>query len=466
MQKAERFRIQAAQPGHPALQIALPLVSDHDGELRCIGTGFAVAPGLAITAAHVVDEWLDYQQQRDGYKKLDSVFQVAALQLFEGKICEWLVDEMYVSRVADIAFLRFRRPNWWGEGEGKLSPRCARLSFNPPSVGEEVRVFGFPKSEVKGGVLIVTPAECVARVKQVDLKNDIRIRPASYLHLEGEIEGGMSGGPCFDKDGNVIAVNSRGWSFTDGDPLSYAALLWPAMNTEIDPFRTGRFPAFDLFKQGPLRALGYSRVYVTSTRDVHLAKTTTDDLVALPVFADEGALELAVNFSGANAQQALGEVRLVIEEASSSGSALRINDLHRALRHYFWELDSAVRIAIRLKAVRLGIDQEKSAEWGTFTAAWQDRKPSAKVLDKLMLLGFSWQSTDLFEMRTYAEWCRSGYLTLTAATSVSSGQTRAVVLEPCHRHGHQVGLPDDLNRFIDSSKKFVQRLLLLDHGQT
>ena len=41
----ERFRLHATQLAHPALQMAQPLVSGHDGELRCIGTGFMVAPG-------------------------------------------------------------------------------------------------------------------------------------------------------------------------------------------------------------------------------------------------------------------------------------------------------------------------------------------------------------------------------------------------------------------------------------
>jgi hypothetical protein len=49
-----RFRVHDAPTDHPAMQCTMPLVSVHDGDVRCIGTVFAVAPGLAITAAHVV----------------------------------------------------------------------------------------------------------------------------------------------------------------------------------------------------------------------------------------------------------------------------------------------------------------------------------------------------------------------------------------------------------------------------
>jgi hypothetical protein len=251
MERTEQFKLQAASPDYPALQIALPLVSDHEGELRCVGTGFAVAPGLAITAAHVVDDWIEYQEERDGFKKFDSSFGVAALQFFEGKTWIWEVDAMYGSRVAHLAFLRFRRPSWWGEGEGKIRPRCARLSFNPPSVGEEIRVFGFPGSAVKDGVVIVTPAE--------------------YLG------------------------------------------------------------------------------------------------------------------------------------------------------------------------------------------------PSETIRDELAILRFSWYSVDLFELRKYAEWCREGYLPLNTVISASSNQLLFAVLEPCRSEGNQVTLPRGLDRFIESSRKFVQRLLKLDH---
>jgi len=462
MEQAERYRLQAAQPSHPALRIAMPLVSDHDGDLRCIGTGFLVAPGLAITAAHVVEDWITHQQRRDGYKRLDSSLGVSALYLGDGKIWPWIVDAIYSSRIADIAFLRFARPPWWGDGAGQIRARCARLSFNPPAIGEEIRVFGFPGSDIRNDVLVVAPAESMAIVTQVDHKHDIRMRPAAYLHLHGEIEGGMSGGPCFDKDWNVIGICARGWSLSEGNPLSYAALLWPAMNVEIDLFKTGSFPAIDLFKDGPTRALGYQRVHVTNTRAVHFAKTAPCDLEPLPPANDERASEAALNFAAANAQLALAEARSVLEDAVGSGGALRTNDLLRALRHYFWELDAAIRAAVRLKAVRIGVDPGVTVEWETFAVAWRDRGPSPAIIDELTLLDFAWSGVDLFEIRAYAQLTRSANLPLTTVVSSPSGKVIAVALESCRRRGEQIFLPEGLDRFIDAGKAFVQRLLRLE----
>jgi hypothetical protein len=278
MNLLDRFRIRIVQGDHPGLQFAMALVSVHDEELRCIGTAFAVAPGLAMTAAHVVRDWDNYQEQRDGYRRSGINFFVVAFQSFGGSVLEWLVDEIYCLWTADIAFLRFAKPAWWGDGVGQFKPRCARLNMNPPSPGDEIRVFGFPESYVENRILYVSPSECVARVREVVLQSPYRLRPSSYVELDGEIVGGMSGGPCFDPNWNVVGMCSKGWNFIedvpDPSPLSYMALLWPAMSLPIDPFKTGSFPAWNLFKEGPAQAVGHRRVHVTSTGGTKLLPLT------------------------------------------------------------------------------------------------------------------------------------------------------------------------------------------------
>ena len=109
----ERFRVRGADFNHPAMQVAMPLVSDHDGELRCIGSAFAAAPGLAITAAHVVDDWREFQETRIRARSLGSI---TAFQWIRNEICVWQVDAVYGSVSTDIALLRFRCPSWWGDG--------------------------------------------------------------------------------------------------------------------------------------------------------------------------------------------------------------------------------------------------------------------------------------------------------------------------------------------------------------
>src|SRR5580704_5125162 len=111
-----------------------------------------------------------------------------------------------------------------GRPTSSSETKYARLNLNPPSVGDKVRVFGFPNSELHEGILNIFPAECECRVQKVDVMTDKPswYKPLSHIELEGEIEHGMSCGPCFDKDWNVIGVNSLGW---DGLQIAKVALL-------------------------------------------------------------------------------------------------------------------------------------------------------------------------------------------------------------------------------------------------
>ena len=161
------FRLRGVQDDHKGLQVAMPLVSVHDDDLTCIGSSFLVWPGVAITAAHVVREWLDYQEKRDGYKRAGVAFSVSAYQFFRGEILRWDVETIHSLWTADIAFLQFKMPSWWGTGKDQVIPPHARLNMNPPTPGEMVRVFGFPKSSIENGILHVSPSESVARVREV-----------------------------------------------------------------------------------------------------------------------------------------------------------------------------------------------------------------------------------------------------------------------------------------------------------
>lgn len=457
MDLSEQFRLEDVDVNHPAMQVTMPLISEHDGELRCIGTGFAVAPGLAITASHVVDDWLTHQEDRDGYKNAKSTFSAAALQCFGGNFKRWDVDSIYGSISADIAFIRFRRPDWWGNGSGQVNPVYARLNFNPPLLGDELRVIGFPNSEVKDGVLHISPSESIVRVRRVDLKTDISIRPLSYFEVDGVILGGMSGGPCFDKNWNVIGVNSKGW---DGLPLAYVALLWPAMKVEIDLFNAGSFPAIKLFKNGPARALGYRRVHVSKGK-AYIAKVDPDGLVPVysTLYTQKQDMEGALNFAVSSAKEALGEIQVLLYKTLDKGEPLDSNRLCRAIGHYFGELESAITIALRLVVLKADLVMNSLVvNWDEFVNQLRKQIATAEVLDALELLNFSWYGVDLFEIRTYAELYRGGLLRLDCVIGANK-QIKAAFLKQCRKGGMKVLLPSGLDRFYDSAKRFVQELL-------
>jgi hypothetical protein len=61
---------------------------------------------------------------------------------------------------------------------------------------------------------------------------------------------------------------------------------------------------------------------------------------------------------------------------------------------------------------------------------------------------------------------RSGVLALSVSESVPTGKVLFAVLEPvCRKGGQQIFLTDGLDRFMDASRRFVQRLLRLSRRQ-
>jgi hypothetical protein len=61
-----QFKLRGVTKDHPGHQVAMALVAEHDGLARSVGSAFAVAPGLAITASHVIDDCVNYREKRDG----------------------------------------------------------------------------------------------------------------------------------------------------------------------------------------------------------------------------------------------------------------------------------------------------------------------------------------------------------------------------------------------------------------
>ena len=103
------YRVTGAGVDHRGLEVSLPLVFEYAGESRCVGTAIAAAPGLAITAEHVVGEEILRRNRLAKNAGHKIPIAIVALQVFEGRLHKWAVDQIYGSRTTDIAFLRLRR---------------------------------------------------------------------------------------------------------------------------------------------------------------------------------------------------------------------------------------------------------------------------------------------------------------------------------------------------------------------
>jgi len=199
-----------------------------DGTIRgrrgVSGTGFVVAKGTIATNRHIARPWVDDDESemliRGGAQpRLDKI-----LAFFPGQHNGIPLVDVQVSREADLAVARIGNMGQLAE----LKP--LPLSAAPAIPGEPVVVIGYPMGTT--AMLAKSPPSAYRRLAtgrgRLELTQELAarslIRPsATYGHLGDVLEDklvydavtaqGGSGGPVFDRSGNVIGVNT---AYLDG----------------------------------------------------------------------------------------------------------------------------------------------------------------------------------------------------------------------------------------------------------
>ncbi|MGB7207692.1 MAG: serine protease [Pyrinomonadaceae bacterium] len=264
---------QTVGTGHKLSEIALVLLGDDGDEFAAFGTGFFIAPGLVITAKHVMQEyWARYHYRLPFPKRKtekETNFNVRGLQFYDSGSRQglWYAEVMWVSDFTDTAFLFFKPEN-----DDAKDYRCeiiSELTMYAPKPGEKVVSFGYPDTEVD--LIQRTPT----------MKFDYRLRftrsignvlgvhekyfKRGYVEFpsietDARFDRGMSGGPVFNASGQICGVVSA------GNGPTFVALLWPAMLTQLDvDLQTGNptkpFLVHELLDKGSIRQTGWNEVY-------------------------------------------------------------------------------------------------------------------------------------------------------------------------------------------------------------
>ncbi|PTA91167.1 hypothetical protein CWM66_07915 [Kosakonia sp. H7A] len=223
---------------------------DDDGP-SFLGSGVMVAPGLLLTATHVLDEL-----RTSGKSPMFLTFLPTGVR-------GWLAKESRNSM----------RESKFEEGEANPSDltlvsctlnsdalvdyplNLGILRVGLPLVGERLWAFGFRHGLVEDGVASVSPMVSSGLVTAAFPQGRGERMPAPCIEVAMDTMGGMSGGPVVDSDGNVIGVVSSSF---DGGP-SYVTLIWDALNYRIG----GTVPALMKYQDVSLltaKAMGLSRI--------------------------------------------------------------------------------------------------------------------------------------------------------------------------------------------------------------
>ena len=253
----------------PIHEIASPIIAVRNGSEEIVsGTAVIVGPGLALTAYHVIADFVErYEGDRDIGLHLNVSFELLLfLGLDQGKtILPLKVLRIWNSDPLDIAILALAVPEELPEGHIWKAPT---LSLLPPKMGEDVCAFGFADSQVARNepsainTINLHPRTALGTVRMVHHDQRDRFRlPFPCFQTDARFDGGMSGGPVFNSTGSLCGIICS--TLPPSDPteehISYACTLWPMMGIAVDiginSYATGLYrPMYSLLEEGKIMA--------------------------------------------------------------------------------------------------------------------------------------------------------------------------------------------------------------------
>lgn len=212
---------------------------------RVSATGFVVAPGLIATNRHVVEPWWDDEDDEAAIAAGATPKLEKLLAFFPGMAEPIELRDPEVSPAADLAVARFRPVPG-------LEVRPATLAATPASPGDPVVVVGYPLGVTV--MLAKSPRKLYQRLAYsndiIDVARELAarrlIRPsATYGHLGDVVDErliydaptaqGGSGGPVFNSQGQVVAVNTAYIDGFAGGTLGISVnLLRPLIEQAVD----------------------------------------------------------------------------------------------------------------------------------------------------------------------------------------------------------------------------------------
>lgn len=234
----------------------------NDNQVLASGSCVRIAPGLYLTAAHVMQDFL----HNFGDTEKHCNFTVWIVHLHAGPVMEiWALDRMWLPGNTDVAVLH--AVPYTLETMNLKGLSCVGIDLAPPIIGSRIFGFGFHSSKGKVSIdgddrfnldIWGEPAIAIGEIRDVHPQSrDSYLLNYPCFQVNARFDGGMSGGPIFSESGNVCGIISTNVSLhaQDQECISYGATLWPIMGMPLDiDMRTGlhceRYSFVDLAKQG------------------------------------------------------------------------------------------------------------------------------------------------------------------------------------------------------------------------
>ena len=205
------------------LGILLALSFRDDSGHHTTGSAAMVGPGLAVCAAHVL------QDQGYAEKLASGETTLVAQAPLPGGMLLWTVLRFSLVPNADLAVLSLTLSSSFPENRHF---DFASITTRMPAVGDELTITGLSAIRRTEAVSSATHLEMVPGcVKGLVIDSypegrDRAMLPGPCFAVDCDARGGMSGGPVFDSRGHLVGVVSSSY---EGGATTFVSHVWPAL---------------------------------------------------------------------------------------------------------------------------------------------------------------------------------------------------------------------------------------------
>lgn len=198
-----------------------------------IGSGIMIAPGLCLTATHVIEETK---------KKHALLFSFAN----ENSMRIWTPEDFHAQKKISIELISFQKPvpKYSDVGILSYSPLSnfsdeedylfAPLEVSIPKIGERLWATGYREIDNDGSAPTISFFITSGLVTEQYIEGRGAHINGPCIEVAMQALGGMSGGPVFNAEGRVVGVISsclEGQNDSKGP--TYVSLLWTSLLSEI-----------------------------------------------------------------------------------------------------------------------------------------------------------------------------------------------------------------------------------------
>lgn len=207
---------------------------DNKEQFKIIGSGIMIAPGLCLTATHVIDEaeenpFVLLAYPSESSMRIWTPINFGTAIFHKNDYCNLKPEHKYsdVSVLSCLPFSNFQDtvPHYY-----------SYMEVDIPKIGERLWAVGYRELSNKNGIPEIGFFITSGLVEEQFIQGRGSFIQGACIQVAMKSLGGMSGGPVFNKSGNIVGVIStclEGEEDEDNKGPTFVTLIWPVLISEI-----------------------------------------------------------------------------------------------------------------------------------------------------------------------------------------------------------------------------------------